>query len=109
MAYKRWDKCELLTLEDNFRCFLLSCIKLNKNDGDHVWAILEATFREYGLLDYMRNDNGPPFATSGVGRISYVRCPEAIDSSTPFGRGMLPWSFRSLMSFWSFRSFSFES
>ncbi len=92
---KDGHKCEPLTLVDNFSRFLLRCIKLNKNDGDHVWAILEATFREYGLPDYMRNDNGPPFATSGVGRLSRLSInlikagviPEWIDPGNPQQNG----------------------
>ncbi len=92
---KDGHKCEPLTLVDNFSRFLLRCIKLNKNDGDHVWTILEATFREYGLPDYMRNDNGPPFATSGVGRLSRLSInlikagviPEWIDPGNPQQNG----------------------
>jgi putative transposase len=63
-------KCGPLTLVDNFSRFLLRCIRLKMSDGDHVWALLDAAFREYGLPDYMRSDNGPPFATSSVGRLS---------------------------------------
>lgn len=92
---KDGHKCEPLTLVDNFSRFLLRCVRLNKNDGNHVWAILEAAFREYGLPDYMRNDNGPPFATSGVGRLSRLSInlikagviPEWIDPGNPQQNG----------------------
>lgn len=67
---KDGHKCEPFTLTDNYSRFLLRCLKLNVNDGEHVWAIFDAAFREYGLPNFVRNDNGPPFATSGVGRLS---------------------------------------
>jgi transposase InsO family protein len=63
-------KCEPFTLTDNYSRFLLRCIKLKINDGDHAWAVLDVAFREYGLPNSLRSDNGPPFATSGVGRLS---------------------------------------
>lgn len=67
---KDGQKCDPLTLMDNYSRYILRCLKLKVNDGDHAWAILEAAFREYGLPNYIRSDNGPPFATSGVGRLS---------------------------------------
>lgn len=67
---KDGHKCEPFTLTDNFSRFLLRCLKLQVNDGDHAWAVLERAFREYGLPNFIRSDNGPPFATSGVGRLS---------------------------------------
>lgn len=63
-------KCDPFTLTDNFSRYLLRCIKLEVNDAEHVWAILESAFHDYGLPDFMRHDNGPPFGTSGVGRLS---------------------------------------
>ncbi len=67
---KDGHKCEPFTLTDNYSRFLLRCLKLKVNDGDHAWAVLERAFREYGLPNFMRSDNGPPFATSSVGRLS---------------------------------------
>jgi len=63
-------KCGPLTIMDNFSRFLLRCIRLEIDDTDHVWAILDTVFREYGLPNYLRSDNGPPFATGGAGRLS---------------------------------------
>lgn len=63
-------KCDPLTLTDNFSRYLLRCVKLPKNDVGCVWALFDAAFREYGLPYYVRHDNGPPFATSSVGRLS---------------------------------------
>ena len=39
-------------------------------DAEHVWPILDAAFREYGLPLRLRSDNGPPFATTGAGGLS---------------------------------------
>jgi putative transposase len=67
---KDGHKCEPFTLTDNYSRFLLRCLNLKVNNGDHAWAVLERAFREYGLPNYMRSDNGPPFASSAVGRLS---------------------------------------
>lgn len=63
-------KCEPFTLTDNASRYLLKCVNLDSNNTQHVWAILEVAFREFGLPLYLRTDNGPPFATSGIGRLS---------------------------------------
>lgn len=67
---KDGHKCEPLTLTDNYSRFLLRCLNLKVNDGDHAWAVLERVFCEYGLPNYIRSDNGPPFATASAGRLS---------------------------------------
>jgi len=88
-------KCEPFTLTDNASRFLLRCLKLDKNDTEHVWAVLDAAFREYGLPLFLRHDNGPPFATCGVGRLSTLSIrliksgviPEWIDPGKPQQNG----------------------
>lgn len=67
---KHGYKCDPLTITDNFSRFLLRCVKLETNDTDCVWAIFDCVFREYGLPNFILTDNGPPFATAGVGRLS---------------------------------------
>jgi putative transposase len=62
--------CEPLTLSDAHSRYLLRCQVLAKNDTVHVWPVLEAAFREYGLPQRLRSDNGPPFATTGAGGLS---------------------------------------
>jgi putative transposase len=64
------EKCEPFTLTDGSTRFLLRCLQLHSNNAEHVWAVLEHAFREYGLPLYLRTDNGPPFATTGAGRLS---------------------------------------
>lgn len=64
------EKCDPFTLTDGSSRFLLRCLQLHSNDAEHVWAVLDHAFREYGLPLYLRTDNGPPFATTGAGRLS---------------------------------------
>lgn len=58
------------TLMDANSRFLISCVQLAIDNTDHVWAILEKAFYEYGLPLRIRSDNGPPFATTAPGRFS---------------------------------------
>jgi putative transposase len=41
--------CEPLTLSDAHTRYLLRCQALGRNDTEHVWPVLDAAFREYGL------------------------------------------------------------
>jgi len=41
-----------------------------KTDGEHVQAVFEAAFREYGLPQAMRTDNGAPFASRAIAGLS---------------------------------------
>jgi putative transposase len=66
--------CEPLTLSDAYSRYLLRCQALSRTDDDHVWPVVDAAFREFGLPKALRSDNGPPFEflarclTLGVGR-----------------------------------------
>ena len=40
---------------------------VDKPDGQRVWPVLEAAFREVGLPEVIRSDNGPPFASTAAG------------------------------------------
>jgi transposase InsO family protein len=62
--------CEPLTLSDAHSRYLLRCQALARTDTDHVWPVLDAAFREFGLPDRLRSDNGPPFASIGAGGVS---------------------------------------
>jgi transposase InsO family protein len=62
--------CEPLTLSDAHSRYLLRCQVLGRNDAAHVWPVLDAAFREYGLPLALRSDNGPPFASTGAGGLS---------------------------------------
>ncbi len=62
--------CEPLTLSDAHSRYLLRCQAVGRSNTEHVWPILEAALREYGLPLVLRSDNGPPFASSGAGGLS---------------------------------------
>jgi transposase InsO family protein len=64
------DRCEPLTLTDAHCRYLLRCQALPRTDTEHVWPVLDAAFREFGLPRYMRSDNGSPFASRGAGGLS---------------------------------------
>ena len=63
-------RCEPLTVTDAYSRYLLRCQALARTDTDHVWPVLDAAFREFGLPHYMRSDNGSPFASCGAGGLS---------------------------------------
>jgi len=65
-------KCEPLTITDGFSRFLLQCQHMPRKRGDDVWKVLERTFYEFGLPIKLRSDNGPPFASLSVGRLSVL-------------------------------------
>jgi transposase InsO family protein len=62
--------CEPLTLADAASRYLLRCQALGRCDNEHVWPVLDAAFREFGLPQRLRSDNGPPFASCGAGGLS---------------------------------------
>jgi putative transposase len=65
-------RCEPLTLSDAHSRYLLRCQTLDRGDADHVWPVLDAAFREFGLPLRLRSDNGPPFASCGAGGLSQL-------------------------------------
>jgi len=62
--------CYPLTVSDNYSRYLLSCQGLFHPTYENTQPWLERAFREYGLPLAMRNDNGAPFASVGLGGIS---------------------------------------
>lgn len=62
-----------LTITDAASRYLLRCAPVEKSDGPHVRAVMEAAFREFGLPEAIRTDNGPPFASvapAGLSRLA---------------------------------------
>lgn len=63
-------KFEPLTITDNYSRYLIRSVYLKYHSVDYVWPILEEAFREYGLPNKLRSDNGPPFGSMGLGRLT---------------------------------------
>jgi putative transposase len=63
-------RCEPLTIMDNFSRYLIRCTHLDRHSVSYVWPILDEAFREYGLPKKVRSDNGPPFGSTGSGRLT---------------------------------------
>jgi putative transposase len=63
-------KCEPLTITDCYTRYLIRCTHLNIHSVEYVWPIFDEAFREYGLPKRIRSDNGPPFGSTGVGRLT---------------------------------------
>lgn len=65
------SKCSPLTLTDACSRYLLRCQGLGERTGGLlVKPIMISAFREYGMPLAIRSDNGPPFATRGLGGLS---------------------------------------
>ena len=62
--------CFPLTMTDNCSRYLLEVRALKGTSGAGVRPCFEHAFREYGMPEAIRTDNGPPFAGGGVGRLS---------------------------------------
>jgi transposase InsO family protein len=65
-------RCYPLTVSDNFSRYLLLCRALERPSYEAVRPWFEWVFREYGLPQAMRTDNGAPFASLAVGGISQL-------------------------------------
>ena len=86
-----------LTVQDAASRYLLVCNGLPQPRGPQVQRALERAFREYGLPWTIRSDNGPPFASVGLGSLSPLAIwwiklgiiPERIDPGHPEQNGRL--------------------
>jgi transposase InsO family protein len=87
--------CYPLTISDNYSRYLLTCQGLYRPNYEETKPWLERAFRENGLPLAMRNDNGAPFASVGLGGISALSAwliklwirPERIKSGHPEQNG----------------------
>jgi transposase InsO family protein len=62
--------CYPLTLRDGFSRFVLRCDALPNRSTPLTRRCFERAFRDYGLPDRIRSDNGEPFASPALGRLS---------------------------------------
>jgi transposase InsO family protein len=67
------QRCDPLTTSDAYSRYLLCCQGIVGATGHLVVRpLFEKLFREQGLPLAIRSDNGPPFASTGLGRLSQL-------------------------------------
>jgi len=89
------SRCNPLTVSDHSSRYLLCCRHVERMSYELVKMRFERTFREYGLPEVIRTDNGSPFSSRGLGglsRLSYwwIRLgiyPERIEPGHPEQNG----------------------
>ena len=64
------ERCDPFTVSDAYSRMLFCCRILPRTDYAHVRATMEGLFRQYGLPEAIRTDNGPPFASVAAGGLS---------------------------------------
>src|SRR5271165_1375599 len=64
------ERIDPLTISDAHSRYLLRCQAVEKTDTARVQAIFEAAFRQYGLPQAIRTDNGAPFASTAIAGLS---------------------------------------
>jgi transposase InsO family protein len=69
--YKGWfrtadgQRIDPLTMSDQYSRYLFRCQAVRAADYVHTKPVMEAVFREYGLPERIRTDNGAPFGSNG--------------------------------------------
>jgi putative transposase len=89
------EYCYPLTLTDGYSRFLLGCHGLRTTAVHAAKPVFTRIFKEYGLPQRIRSDNGVPFATNSLARLSalsawWVRLgvlPELIEPGKPQQNG----------------------
>jgi putative transposase len=87
--------CYPLTVVDGYSRYLLACQGLRSTEIELARPVFQRIFAEYGLPGVIRTDNGVPFATTALGRLStlsvwWIRLgihPELIEPSHPEQNG----------------------
>jgi len=87
--------CYPLTVTDGFSRYLLACQGLRSTATELAAPVFTRLFEEYGLPSIIRSDNGAPFATTALGRLSHLSVwwlrlgiqPELIEPAHPQQNG----------------------
>lgn len=87
--------CYPLTVQDGFSRYLLAVSGLDAPKLQPTKAVFQRLFRTYGLPDRIRTDNGTPFASNALGRLSQLSVwwvtlgitPELIEPGQPQQNG----------------------
>jgi transposase InsO family protein len=61
---KHKERVDPLTVRDEYTKYIIAIDVAEKGDTAHVKAVFERIFKENGLPEYIRSDNGPPFASA---------------------------------------------
>lgn len=85
------QRCYPLTLSDDFSRYLLCCQGQTSTAQQPVRQCFEVAFREFGLPEVIKSDNGVPFASRAIGGLSQLSMwfvqlgivPERIDKGKP--------------------------
>ncbi len=64
--------CYPLTIVDGYSRFLLACQGLRTPSHHASYPVFRRLFHEFGLPRILRTDNGAPFATTALGRLSQL-------------------------------------
>jgi putative transposase len=88
-------RCDPLTVSDAFSRYLLCSRVMSAPRYENCRTELERVFREYGLPEVLRSDNGTPFASVGAGGLSRLSVwwiklgiiPERIEPGKPQQNG----------------------
>jgi transposase InsO family protein len=89
------ERIDPLTITDAHSRYLFRCQAVDKMDNARVQAIFEAAFREFGLPETIRTDNGTPFASRAIAGLSRLAVwwmklgivPERIEAGHPEQNG----------------------
>ncbi len=87
--------CYPLTVQDGFSRYLLACQGLAGPTSAGSKPVFIRVFREYGLPERIRTDNGTPFASMALGRLSRLSIwwiklgilPDLIEPASPHQNG----------------------
>ena len=89
--------CYPLTMQDAYSRFLLDCRGLHRTSFAESRPVFEQAFRTYGIPDFIKSDNGSPFASIAVGGLTHLSAwwiklgirPERIAPAHPEQNGRL--------------------
>jgi len=70
--FKTWDGqyCYPLTITDSYSRYILCCEALPSTKMNQVEPVMHRVFKQYGLPRVMLSDNGAPFASTGLARLT---------------------------------------
>lgn len=89
------SRCDPLTITDAYSRYLLRCQAMMGTGEEYARALFEAAFRQYGMPQIIRTDNGSPFASTALAGLSALSAwwiklgiwPERIDPGKPQQNG----------------------